>query len=340
MRRTIAVASGLALALGLLAGSLACGRRGAASPAEMQKKILALEQEIPSLRAKLGDLVATDPRLAGMPKNGVRVGVPTPLARTLIERLVTGFVDSVTLRLSNLKVHKAGKVKKVVTIGEYDLSVVIEEVTGNLKTGKPQVDFGGNKVSISLPVEVASGTGNADIRFKWDGKNVSGAVCGDMEVHQEVAGSVKPASYPVSGALQLTTTALQILAAPKFPVVKVNLKVEPSPESWAAVQKILDSQGGVCGFVVDKVDIKGVLEGLVGKGFNVRLPTEKIKPMAIPVGISPTMTVRGEPITIGVKVGDLAITEHMIWLGADVTVGEAAAGTASPAKADAKKAVN
>jgi len=330
MRRTIGTAAGLALLLGLLAGSAACGRRGAATPAQMQKKIQALEQEIPSLRATLGELVARDPRLAGMPKTGVRVGVPTPLARTLIERVVTGFVDSVTLKLTNLKVHKAGKIKKVVTIGEYDLSVVIQEVTGNLKTGTPRVEFGGNRISLSLPVEVASGTGNADIKFKWDGKNVSGAVCGDMEVHQEVAGSVKPASYPVSGALQLTTTTLQILAAPKFPVVKVNLKVEPSPESWAAVQKILDSQGGVCGFVVDKVDIKGVLEGLVGKGFNVRLPTEKIKPMAIPVGISPTMTVRGEPLTIGVRVGDLAITEHMIWLGADVTVREPGGTPASP----------
>jgi hypothetical protein len=68
------------------------------------------------------------------------------------------------------------------------------------------------------------------------------------------------------------------------------------------------------------VNIKGVLEGLIGKGFNVRLPTEKIKPMVVPVGVAPTLAVRGEPITIGVKVGDLAITEHMIWLGADVTL--------------------
>jgi len=256
-----------------------------------------------------------------MPTTGVRVGVPTPLARTLIERVVGGFVDSVTLRLTNLKVKKSGKVKKVVTIGEYDLAVVIAEVTGRLKTGKPRVDFGGNKVAVSLPVKVASGTGNANINFKWDGKNISGAVCGDMEVNQDVAGNVKPDEYPVSGALQLTATARQILASPKLPVVKVNLKVDPSPESWAAVQAILDGKGGVCGYVVDKVDIRGVLEKLIGKGFNVRLPTEKIKPMAVPVGIAPTMKVRGETVRIEVKVSDLAITEHMIWLGADVKLG-------------------
>ena len=88
------------------------------------------------------------------------------------------------------------------------------------------------------------------------------------------------------------------------------------------MQKILDEKGGVCGFVLDKVNIPGVLDGLIAKGFDVRLPTEKIKPMAIPVGIAPTMTVRGEPLTIAVKVGKLAITEYMVWLGADVAVGK------------------
>ncbi len=312
----------LALAL-LLAASPGCGRReGAATPEQMKAKIAALEQEIPALRQKLGDLVATDRRLRGMPTTGVRVGVPTPLARTMIERVVGGFVDSVTLRLTNLKVKKSGTVKKVITIGQYDLAVVIEEVVGHLKTGTPRVEFGGDRVALSLPVRIASGTGNANVNFKWDGRNVSGAVCGDMEVNEDVAGTVKPEEYPVAGALQLTATAREILASPRFPVIKVNLKVEPSAQSWAAVQAILDSKGGVCGYVVDKVNIRGVLEGLIGKGFNVRLPTEKIKPMAVPVGIAPTMRVGEKTIRIDVKLSDLAITDHMIWLGADVALAD------------------
>ena len=51
-------------------------------------------------------------------------------------------------------------------------------------------------------------------------------------------------------------------------MVKVKLKVVPSPESWAAVQKILDDKEGVCGFVLDKVNIAGVLEGLVAQGLQ------------------------------------------------------------------------
>jgi hypothetical protein len=309
----------------LLVFSSGCRRKDAATPEQMKARIAALEREIPALRQKAGELVSTDPRLQGMPTTAVRVGVPTALARTMIERVVTGFVDSVTLRLTNLKVHKSGTVKKVITIGSYDLAVVIAEVTGHLETGKPRVEFGGNRIALSLPVKVASGTGNANVHFKWDGKNVSGAVCGDMEVSQDVAGRVKPQEYPVAGALQLTATAREILATPKFPVVKVNLKVEPSAESWAAVQAILDSKGGACGYVVDKVNIRGVLEKLIGKGFNVRLPTEKIKPMAVPVGIAPTLKVRDEEMRIDVKLSDLAITEHMIWLGANVTLADSKA---------------
>ena len=314
--------TGLALALLLSSVLAGCGREDAATPEEMQAKLQALDQEIPALRAKLGEAVAKDRRMQGMPQDGVRVGVPTTLARTLIQRVVAGFVDSVTLRLSNIGVHTGGKIKKVVTIGEYDLNVKIKEVTGRLKTGKPEVTFGGNTVSLALPVQVASGSGTANIDFVWDGKNVSGAVCGDMKINENVGGSVKPSQYPVSGALLLTTTTQQILASPKFPVIKVKLVVEPDAASWAVVQGILDSKGGVCGFVIDKVNIKGVLEGLLGKGFDVTLPTEKLKPMAVPVGIAPTMTVRGETVKIEVKVGHLAITEDMIWLGADVALAE------------------
>jgi hypothetical protein len=322
--------AGTALALSLACCGAACGGRGAASPDEMRARIQSLERELPALRARLSELVAQDQRLQGMPASGVRVGVPTPLARTLIQRVVKGFVDSVTLRLSNIGVRKSGKVKKVITIGQYELVVAISEVTGQLETGQPQVAFGGNRVSVSLRVRVARGAGNAHIDFRWDGKNISDAVCGDMHLEEDVSGSVKPSEYALSGALELTATAGQILASPKFPVLKVNLKVEPSPESWAVVQGVLDSKGGVCGFVVDKVDIRGVLEGLLAKGFDVRLPTEKLQPMAIPVGIAPTMSVGDQAVRIDVEVSELTITEHMIWLGANVTLAAADAGDGRP----------
>jgi hypothetical protein len=318
-----------ALPLAALLALFACREReDRQSPGQLRAEIAALEKERDLLRPKLDALIARDPRIAGMPKTPVRVGVPTTLARELIERVTAGFVDHVTLELKNLKVNKTGSVKKVVTLGQYELHVVIKRVSGRLKTGKPSVTFGGNRIQLSMPVTVASGSGNANISFKWDGKGVSGAVCGDLNVNQDVTGGVKPASYPVSGSLVLTATAEEILAVPKFPLIKINLKVDPSDESWAAVQKILDDQEGVCGYVVDKVNILKIVQGLIDRGFNVRLPTEKIKPMAIPVGIEPTMQVEGRQVALGIKVGELAITSDMIWLGANVSVDVGAVGAA------------
>jgi hypothetical protein len=306
--------------LGALALQACGGREDRESPEELRAEIAALEKERDELRPKLDERIVNDPRIEGMPKAPVRVGVPTTLAKDLIERVTAGFVDHVTLELKNLKVDKTGTVKKVITLGEYELHVRIHRVSGKLKTGKPEVSFGGNKVALAMPVTIASGGGNATIHFKWDGKGVSDAVCGDLDVTEDVGGGVKPASYPVSGALVLTATAQEILASPKFPVIKVNLKVDPSEASWAAVQKILDDQHGVCGYVIDKVDVLKIVKGLIDRGFNVRLPTEKIKPMAVPVGIAPTMEVHGRQVELGIKLGELAITQDMIWLGAQVSV--------------------
>jgi hypothetical protein len=307
------------LALVALAALVAsCGRSDRTTPGELRAQIAALEKERDELRVRVNAAMQDNPILQGMPTKPVRVGVPTALARDLITKVVTGFVDQVTLELKNLKVRKAGTVKKVVTIGSYELRVQIHRVTGKLKTGTPELRFGGNQVKLAIPVTVVSGSGRATIDFKWDGRNVSGAVCGDMQVRQEVSGGVKRASYPVEGGLELRATAREILAEPRFPQIKIRLFVQPSQESWAAVQKLLDEKTGVCGYVVEKVNVLKIVQGLIDRGFNVRLPTEKIKAMAIPVGIEPTMQVRGQPVELAIKVGELAITEHMIWLGADV----------------------
>jgi hypothetical protein len=310
------------------------GRRDRETPAQIRVEIAALEQERDVLRGRLDELLVREPRLEGMPKTPVRVAVPTALARELIEKVTAGFVDQVTLELQNLKVKKSGTVKKVVKIGSYDLEVNIDKVSGQLKTAKPVVRFGGDRVTLALPVTVASGGGHATIHFKWDGSGVAGATCGDLDVEQVVTGKVKPNRYPVEGTLLLTATAEQILASPKFPQIKVKLEIEPSAESWAAVQKILDSKrSGACGFALDHVDVLKLVRGIVAKGFDVRLPTEKIKPMAIPVGIEPSMDVRGKTVALDIKIGGLAITEHTLWLGANVAVhtteGQPTAGKAA-----------
>lgn len=323
MTKRLVIAALVVLAVLAMAGGFWFSRWQRAdrqTPEQLRAQIAALEAERAQLRDRFEERVRSEPRLQGMPETPVRIGIPTELARDLIQRTLRGVVDQVTLELKNLRVRKSGRVRKVITIGDYDLEVRIKRVIGTLRPGDATVTFGGNRLALAMPVTVADGTGNAALTFKWDGRNISGAVCGDMEVTLDVGGGVAPRTYPVAGALQLTATASEILAAPVLPPLRINLKVVPSDAAWAAAQKILDDKGGLCGFVVDRVDIMGLVHRLIDRGFNVRIPTEKVRPVALPVGIEPTMTVRGQPVALGIKVGGLAITEHAIWLGAHVTV--------------------
>lgn len=320
--------------LTILPASAGCGRQGRQTADEQRAEIAALEKERETLRARLDALSGNDPRAKGMPDASVRIGVPTTLAEDLIQRVATGFVDRITIELRNLKVRKHGQVRKVITLGEYDLQVTVNRVTARLKTGKPTVTFGGNKIAIAMPVGVVSGDWRSTLTFAWDAKNIGGAVCGDQTITQQVRGGVRPDRYAVAGVLSLSATPQQILAEPVFPLIQVRLRVKPSDDSWAAARKILDDKKGVCGFVLDRVDVMGNVNRLIDKGFTIRLPTEKLKPLALPVGVNPSMIVRGQRVGMNINVSDLAITREMIWLGADVVVaiGEDAAAKLSAAE--------
>lgn len=295
-------------------------RDGRRSTAELQARLVELTTERDRLRAQVIAAVGNDPQLAGMPDRQLRIGVPTTLAQLLVSTFVTGVADHVTLELGNLRIRKQGSVRRIVTVGEYDLHVRITRVTAQLAAGAPDLRFGGNQVRLALPVRVASGSGSAAVDFQWDGRNIGSAVCGDMQMREVVTGTVVPATYRLSGTLLLSSTDDAIVVTPRLPSLRVKVRVQPSKASWALVQKLLDDKRGVCGFVLDRVNIRESLEGLFARGFDVRLPIERVKPLALPVGIARTMDVRGIPVTMDVTDGGLTITDQMIWLGANATL--------------------
>jgi hypothetical protein len=118
----------------------------------------------------------------------------------------------------------------------------------------------------------------------------------------------------------LSAQATEIVADPSFPRLRVTLQVVPSRESWDAIQQILDEKRGTCGFVLDRVDVRGRVEELVGRGFRVTLPTEKLKPVRFPASVQRSVSVQGRQLALDVALGGLAITEEMLWLGAVVQV--------------------
>src|SRR5262245_11902743 len=288
-------------AVGALVSVAGCA--GPPSSREMQAwdaelKSLRVEQD--SLRLRASELVAKDPQIQSLPQGDAVIRVPTTFVRDVLQKVVTEVASSVTLQLSGIKAHVGPKtVKKVVTIGKFTVDVDILEIVGKLRPQKPEVTFTGNRISLSLPVRVSEGYGKASIHFVWDGKNVAGAACGDMDVTQQVSGNVIPAQYVISGTLQLAIQGNHVVATPRFPEQKVRIRVTPSKKSWAAVDSLLGEKGGPCGWVLGKVDIPHILKGVVQeKGFNVKLPPGKIRPFVIPAGVTDSVTVGGRVVSV------------------------------------------
>jgi hypothetical protein len=212
-------------------------------------------------------------------------------------------------------------VKKVVTLGEFNLDVDIHSIHGKLQPGQPDIQFGDDRVLMSLPVAVSEGTGEATLHFTWDGKNVADATCGDLDVTEKLTGSVIPSDYVVSGRMDLATHGSEIVCTPDFPETKVRIRVKPSQASWDTVNAILAEKHGVCGWVLDKVNVPALLEGIVQeKGFNVRLPVQKIRPFVVPAGVRQSVTVGGKTLSFDTQTKTLRVDPDAIWYSADVAL--------------------
>lgn len=316
------------LALAALAG-VALYRRFAGvdrttreTPEQLRQQIVALDAERAALRDTLLTLSADAPLMYTMPDTPVRVVVPTSLMQTLVERVIREVADRIVVRVADVTVRRTGTIRRRITLGEYDLRITVNRVTATMTAGTPTLTFGGNRIAARLPLRLAAGTGQATVQFGWDGRAVAGAICGDMTVTETVTGRVVPRTYPVSGALQLEMNDTGLVLRPRLPKLTLHVDIEPSAESWAAAQKVLDGKRGLCGAILDRVDVLGAVRTVIAKGFDVRVPTDRAKPIALPIGLEPTLTVRGTPLSLAIRIAELSLTPEALWLGASVAVGE------------------
>lgn len=308
-------------------------------PAPTAAELQALSGQRDLLRLRFQEVFQAkgDQGFAEAPDAGVQIGIPTSFTRTIVEELVTGMLGDVTLTLRNIKAHHEGEVKvkgvfKKRTIGRYELQVNLSEIVGHLKPDKPVLTFGGNRITIVLPVSVPEARANGTLHFKWDGKGFAGAVCGDMEVTQTVAGTVVPTSYVVRGRFDLAQREGALVVDPEFGQVKINVRARPSDETWAAIDKILDEKSGACGFALDKVDVKKILAHIVeGKGFNIKLPEKLFRPIRLPAGVQQSLEIQGVRLDVQVKGSALSVSPNRFWYGADINTQRAgAAGATDP----------
>jgi len=317
-----------AAALLLAIAALACGRGPSDEQrAAWQSEIDARTAEAEALQAKLRALVDADPRRAGLPEGDVVIAVPTRFLDEIVQRVFADVASRVDLTLSGIETHKEKTLKKGrIPLGDVTVDLLVEKVNGRLGPGTPKVVFGGDEVTLSLPVEVIEGTGEASIHVQWKGRNVAGAVCGDLDLRERVAGSVVRATYPLAGTLSFSAAGAEIVATPRFPETKLQLRVEPSAATWAKIDAIVAGQSGLCRWVLEQIDVKKLLaKQFQEKGFGVKLPLHKIQPFRFPAGLSESVEVRGQTLALDVRAETVRIDDTAVWLGARVGVKPAAA---------------
>jgi hypothetical protein len=318
--------SALALAAAALVAA-ACSRGPSAEErAAWQREIETLTADADALQGRLRALVEADPRRAGVPDGDVVIAVPTAFLDAIVQRVFADVASRVDLTLSGIKTHQEKTLRKGrIPIGDVTVDLLVEKVNGRLGPGTPKVVFGGNEVTLSLPVDLVEGSGEADVHVFWKGRNVAGAVCGDLDLRERVSGSVIRASYPLQGTLSFSAQGAEIVATPRFPETKLQLRVAPSPATWAKIEAILASQTGLCKWVLEQVDLKQHLaKQFQEKGFGVKLPLHKIKPFRFPAGLSESVVVRDKTLALDVRAETLRIDDTAVWLGARVAVKPAA----------------
>ena len=299
-----------------------------------ERRLDALERTRDSLRARLAALRAKDPVVASAPKGDVLIGVPEAVGSDLIRHATAAFLSRVEIELRDLRVRKTGRVQVQtlvgrMTPGHYELDVRIPSVRGILEPGVPQVHFRGSWIDVALPVRLARGEGHAELRFRWDSRGIAGAVCQDFQARLPVDGTVVPRTYTVAGRLEGSVSEGTLTAIPSFPDLVVNLRIDPSQESWRALDRTLDQRGFRCRTALKVVDVPGQIRRVLEKGFNVKVPLTIVKPLSFPAGLQQELTWEGRHARLYVMPRNIEVTPKLVWYSADVATEDRAPTPAS-----------
>lgn len=280
-----------------------------------------LREERRTLSERLQKHIHAEVDLPGAGDAGVVIGIPAPLAERFARDASRELLSEVRLAARDLEIRKSGQLSARILVGRtglgsYDMVVTLEEVSGVLKAGRPELRFEGGRVGVVLPVSLVAGKGRGRIAFSWDGRGVAGAVCGDLEAEGPVSGRVLPAEYVLRGGLTLTAEGADLVARPEFDDVELRLRVEPSPETWQLVEDEIGKQGAVCRTALRGADVPEKLQAAIDRGFPLKLPRRLLPDLRLPVEMETAL--RGHPSALRIRPAGLSISRRRVWYGTHV----------------------
>lgn len=293
------------------------------TPEELER----LRQERRLLNERLHERLVREVPLLDAPEATVLVGVPRGFAERLAGDAVTSLLAEMRVTLRDLTVQKEGDLHGRILVGRsllgrFALRVDLTEVRAVLRAGRPRLRFEGKRVDVVVPVSLTAGSGRGRLRFTWDGRGVAGAVCGDLDVEGEVAGTVVPDAFTLRGGFTLSAEGTTLRARPEFQDVIVTVRIEPSRETWELVEETIRQQGAVCRAALRAADVPEKVRSLVGRGFPVKLPRRLVREVRLPMEVEQTLDLEGTVVRVQVRSAELVLTPACLWYGADVRLAD------------------
>ncbi len=294
------------------------------NPADVRRELARLTVTRDSLRALVSQAAATSDLLDQRPAGDIVIGLPTPFVESVVRSVVRGWFHDVDLRLPRMHVRNSGEIRAPLgilgrrTVGAYDLDVVLKDVHGRLQPDIPSLTFGGDTIHVTVPVRVAGGTGVARVTAAWRSKGLAGPVCGDLTATRDVTGQVRARSYVTRGRLVLSASGGTVFADPAFPGLRFRLFIDPAAESIAALDSLLASKGGLCGYAIGKSRASERIQEIVGHGFPVTIPQRFFRPIRLPVALETSVPVANREVALTVIPSALIVTRSTVWIAAAV----------------------
>lgn len=306
-----------------------------------ERRMAAARRAHEALSRQLDPFLDRDPvvRQALATKGQVVLGMHRALVERLVAEVGQRYLHEVQLDLRlDKEVTADGEIEVGtpfgrVKAGRWTAVVTIERVSGTLVTSDPRVALGpGEAVGFQADLAVRNGRGQAKVRFRWNARRMAGLVCRDFTVERTLHGTLAPLSYPLAGEFRLERGDETVVATPRFPRRKIHIRPSLTRESWTAVALALDEQDRVlrCGLALDPEQVRGKLEALLAKGFDVQLPASLFRAVELPAAVVHEAQVEGRSVTVGAEATDLRIDPDAVWFGADVS-SELEPVSASPA---------
>jgi hypothetical protein len=276
------------------------------------------------LREELEGRLAKDPRLSQLPPGGVLIGAPAPFTSHLAHQLLDGLLGRTEIRVRHLRARKKGTVHIGTFLGKmksgvYALDVKVSELRGRLGADKPEIHYEADRARVRVPAAIRGGRGRATLHFQWESKGLTGLACGDVDVTEAIDGRVIPHRYPVEVNFDLRLDGDVVTATPRVPDVRIRLYVEPSETSWAAVDRLRESQGLRCRTALKLVDLRDALQGVLDRGLKVTIPGRIFKPVRLPAAFRDSVTFAGRTYALAVEPLGLQAVEDTLWYGAELT---------------------